>query len=140
MSANWAFDLDLLAQNKVIDFDGSSFVMGTPSRYIGNPNIIPSGQTFLPDMPNINQQPVVDEFKHEKDSSIVKNPGWKKWAFGILATAGILALGSRLKSNNLLSFNGVKNNIGNFFKNAGTKIKSTVNPYINKFSKKAKTP
>jgi len=131
MSANWAYDLDLLAQNKVIDFDGSSFVMGQPARYIGNPNIIPAGQNFFTDIPNINKQPEVDEFKHKKDSSLVKNPGWKKWAFGILATAGVLALGYKLKTKNLLSFNGVKNNIGNFLKNTGTKIKSL-------FNKKAK--
>ena len=37
MSCNWAGNLDMLAQNGVIDFDAASYIMGQPLRYVGNP-------------------------------------------------------------------------------------------------------
>ena len=107
MSANWAFNLDMLAQNGVIDFDGASFVMNQAPRYVGRPCCPPSPYVGgVPPAPRLNQ-PQVDEFKPQKqnppkedkqDEDYIKNPAWKKWAFGILAVGGLILLGVKAKS------------------------------------------
>ncbi len=108
MSANWAYNLDLLAQNNVLDFDGAAFVTGQAPRYVGRPAMPPSpyvGQ--VPPAPAL-KQPEVDEFKQEKtklpkqeeknENEIVKNPSWKKWAFGAIALGGIIFAAFKAKS------------------------------------------
>lgn len=107
MSNNWAFNLDMLAQNGVLDFDGASFVMNQAPRYIGRPCFPPSPYAGpIPPAPQLNQ-PQVDEFKPEKqqlpkeekkDDDYIKNPAWKKWVFGILAVGGLILLGFKAKS------------------------------------------
>lgn len=108
MSANWAYNLDMLAQNGVIDFDGASFVTGQAPRYVGRPSMPPSpyvGPPY-PSAPSINQ-PQVDEFQKQKnklpkieeqDNDLIQNPSWKKWAFGILAVGGLIFAGFKAKS------------------------------------------
>ena len=107
MSANWAHNLDMLAQNGVLDFDGAAFVTGQAPRYVGRPCCPPSPYVGpIPPAPQLNQ-PQVDEFKQQKpqlpkenkkDDDMIKNPAWKKWAFGILAAGGLILLGVKAKS------------------------------------------
>lgn len=93
MSSNWANNLDMLAQNGVLDYDAPAFVMGQKPRYVGAPAMPPSPFAGpVPKAPNLNQ-PQSDEFNPEKtDDNFVKNPAWKKCAFTFLAL-GALALG-----------------------------------------------
>ncbi len=93
MSSNWANNLDMLAQNGVLDYDAPAFVMGQKPRYVGAPAMPPSPFAGpVPKAPNLNQ-PQSDEFNPEKkDNNFVKNPAWKKCAFTFLAL-GTLALG-----------------------------------------------
>ncbi len=107
MTANWAYNLDMLAQNGVLDFDAPSFVMGQAPRYVGRPSLPPSPYaTGIPPAPALNQ-PEIDEFKPQKqkapkreqnDDSIIHNPSWKKWAFGALAIGGLVLLGFKYKA------------------------------------------
>lgn len=102
MTSNWANNLDMLAQNGVLDFDAASFVTGQAPRYVGAPSAPPSPYLGppLPAAPAL-KQPQVDEFhqkkskipsKQEQDRDLVKNPTWKKWVFGALAI-GTLGVG-----------------------------------------------
>ena len=97
MSENWVYNLDLLAQNGVINYDAASFIKGQPPRYIGNPKNPPaSNQQVLLEMPEapLISQPEVDEFKkqvkEDKENGLVKPPLWKKILFGGLLAAGIV--------------------------------------------------
>ncbi|MBO6086885.1 hypothetical protein J6P92_00885 [bacterium] len=126
MTTNWAYNLDMLAQNGVLDFDAPSFVMGQNPRYVGRPMRPPSpyaGQ--IPPAPAINQ-PEIDEFKMQKtkqpsvekteNADEIKNPAWKKWLFGALAISGLVLLGFKGKT----IYNWVKSvpsKISNKFKN-----------------------
>lgn len=107
MSANWAYNLDMLAQNGVIDFDGASFVMGQNPRYIGRPSAPPSPYIGKPPAAQGLKPAEIDEFKQEKtklpereekDYDIVKNPSWKKWAFGVVALGGLIFAGFKAKA------------------------------------------
>ena len=42
MTYNWAANLDMLAQNGVLDYDAPSYITGQKPRYVGSPDIIPS--------------------------------------------------------------------------------------------------
>lgn len=108
MSSNWANNLDMLAQNGVIDFDGASFVTGQAPRYVGRPSMPPSPYVGppIPSAPALSQ-PEIDEFQkqknklpkaEEKDNDLIKNSSWKKWTFGILATGGLIFAGFKAKS------------------------------------------
>lgn len=143
MNDNWAFNLDFLARNGVLDFDAPSYIMGTNPRYIGKPDSIPKPfADSVPKAPALNQ-PNKDEYSPQKqDNNFVKNPSWKKWLFGALAIGGTI-LGickfktiknwtvktaknalSKFKWGNIKGFfvNKAKA-VGNFFKNCGNKIK-----------------
>ena len=96
---NWAYNLDMLAQNGVLDFDAPSFITGQAPRYVGAPSAPPSPYVGPPYIatPQL-QQPEVDEFKKEKtklppqegqDKTYVKNPTWKKVLFGAIALTTI---------------------------------------------------
>ena len=90
MSCNWAGNLDMLAQNGVIDFDGASYIMGQPLRYVGNPTNPNPFNGQPPTMTNLNQ-PKIDEFKMSGDKKDVAKPSsWKKWAFGALALGALI--------------------------------------------------
>lgn len=102
MSANWASNLDMLAQNGVLDFDAPSFVTGQAPRYVGAPSAPPSPYVGppLPPAPALSQ-PQVDEFhqkkakippKEEQNKDYIKNPTWKKLLFGAVAV-GALGVG-----------------------------------------------
>lgn len=147
MSANWANNLDMLAQNGVLDFDAPSFITGQAPRYIGAPSVPPSPYVGppLPSAPAL-KQPQVDEFhqkktkippKQEKDKDFVKNPAWKKWVFGAIAVTtlgvGIWKFKSMTKwvknQFNKISWKSTKKffvdkgkAIGNFFKNGWNKF------------------
>lgn len=98
--------LDVLASNKIINFDPEAFVKGTTPRYVGDPD----GETYLPfEQPlmatptcippigtPLSGQPEHDEFSgsghHEKKHN------WRKILTAVLA-AGLLVLGGiKLKS------------------------------------------
>ena len=83
MSSNWANNLDMLAQNGVLDFDAASFVTGQAPRYVGAPSLPPSPYVGppLPPAPALSQPQV------ETNKDYIKNPTWKKWVFGALAVA-----------------------------------------------------
>jgi hypothetical protein len=142
MSSNWAYNLDLLAQNGVLDFDGAAFVTGQAPRYVGRPATPPSpyvGQ--VPPAPALNQ-PKVDEFQQQKtklpkqenkEDSMIHNPSWKKIAFGVLALGGLIFVGFKAKSigkwiKGLFKGEPFKNfkwqKVGDFFKKVGTSIKN----------------
>lgn len=94
MSVNWANNLDMLAQNGVLDFDAPAFIMDQSPRYVGRPDCPTPFMGPAPKIPAFNQ-PQTDEFQPNsgQDKNIVKNPSWKKWLFGGLAL-GALALGA----------------------------------------------
>jgi hypothetical protein len=149
MSANWAYNLDMLAQNGVIDYDAPSFIMGQTPRYVGSPLPQTSPYIEVPNAPAL-KQPEIDEFKQEKqkvpqkqenDRSIVKNPSWKKWVFGALALGTVIFGACKFKSistwikkvpsklSNKFKWSNVKNyckqkgkSICNFFKNGWKKF------------------
>ena len=66
MSLGWADNLDMLAQNGVLDFDAPAYITGQTPRYVGGLSSQPS--PFVGPMPNNQnlQQPKVDEFSYEK--------------------------------------------------------------------------
>lgn len=156
MSCNWAGNLDMLAQNGVIDFDAASYIMDKSPRYVGNPaNPSPfSGQP--PTMTNLNQ-PKIDEFNMNSDKKDVAKPSsWKKWAFGALALGGLIFGGFKLKSKlipwakntwNKVGLKSVGNwiskktkSVGNFFKkgwnSAGGYLKKGWNWFTGLFKSK----
>ncbi len=95
---NWAYNLDTLAQNGILDFDAPSFITGQAPRYVGTPSLPPSPYAGppLPSAPAM-KQPEVDEFHREKtktpskkdDKNYVKNPLWKKLLFGAVALTAL---------------------------------------------------
>jgi len=93
---NWANDLDMLAQNGVLDFDAPSYVMGQKPRYVGNPAHPDPFNGQPPSVPKL-EQPKIDEFKPEKEN-IVKTSSWKKWAFGAIALGAVIFGGLKFKS------------------------------------------
>ena len=98
MSCNWAGNLDMLAQNGVIDFDAASYIMDKSPRYVGNPSHPSPFNGQPPTMTNLNQ-PKIDEFNMNSDKKDVAKPSsWKKWAFGALALGGLIFGGFKLKS------------------------------------------
>ena len=108
MAENWVNNLDMCAQNGIINYDGAAFIKGQPPRFIGNPQGAVSPLIEMPEkpileQPALKQQPEIDEFKREanenKDNAIlVKTPEWKKWAFGALATGCLIFAGIKCKS------------------------------------------
>lgn len=139
MSENWAYNLDMLAQNNVINFDAPAYIRGEKPRYVGSPNTMPPD--FIPG--KMQEQPKKDEFvKPSDDTNAVKNPSWKKWLFGALALGGVALLGWKFKDK--LGFNKLKGKfdfdkikqscsdkakvVGDFFKNCWTKIKGWFKP------------
>ena len=138
MSSNWAFNLDMLAQNGVLDYDAASFIMGQPPRYVGSPDKIPPFVSGIPTSNALNQ-PNKDEFKKQNDTNIVHTPVWKKWAFGLIMTGALVFGGYKFKSKLIpmikvipskFKLSSIKNffvnkakSIGNFFKNLKTKTK-----------------
>lgn len=102
MTYNWATNLDMLAQNGVLDYDAPSYVTGQKPRYVGSPSVIPSpyaGPASNPKIPYL-REPDVDEFLHEKPDKrdIVANPSWKKWVFGLVAAGALVFGGIKFKS------------------------------------------
>ena len=147
--SNWSYNLDMLAQNGVLDFDAPSFIMGQNPRYVGRPAYPPSpfvGQ--VPKVPALNQ-PEIDEFKQnpiqtpkkeEKDTNSLKNPAWKKWLFGTLAVGSLIFAGFKFKSikkwfKNISSKN-IKNSIVKGAKSVGKFFKSCWNKFTGLFKKK----
>lgn len=137
MSDNWAFNLDMLANNNVIDFDAPSYIRGQKPRYVGSPEKMP--EDFIPNSSNL-QQPQKDEFTpNENNENPVKNPAWKKWAFGALLIGGLGFAGYKFrgklsplwdKVKNAVKFDKIKQFcidkaklVGDFFKNGWEKFK-----------------
>lgn len=86
MVQNWVADVDLLAANGIIDYDGAAYLHGRPPRYIGNPAFRvppppPGGPAMRPQLTN-------DTY----DKPLIDNPGWKKLLFTFLA-GGVLVFG-----------------------------------------------
>ncbi|MBO6183791.1 MAG: hypothetical protein J6O88_03735 [Chryseobacterium sp.] len=141
MSANWAYNLDMLAQNGVIDFDGASFVTGQKPRYVGRPLMPPSPYVGQVPPAQVIKQPEIDEFQkqknklpkmEEKDDSMIHNPSWKKWLFGALALGGLIFAGLKAKS--------IYKWAKGFIKNPSSKFKwSDITDYTSKKFKAFKT-
>lgn len=134
MAENWAFDLDMLAQNKVLDFDAPAYIRDQKPRYVGSPDYMPSpfGVQQL-DTSNL-EQPQNDEFKpQENNKELAKNPAWKKFLFSGLALGGLGLAGWKFRSKLIpknFDFNKVKQFcknkvqvVGDFFKNCWEKFK-----------------
>lgn len=144
MSANWVANLDMLAQNGVIDFDAPAYVLGQAPRYVGNPKVVPPFIGQMPNAPLINQpQPINDEFMpSDKNKNYVKNPLWKKLLFGAVTAGALIFGGYKLKNKFVpgmkkmfknFSIKKTGKSIGDFFKNGWTK-------FTNLFKSKKKTP
>lgn len=144
---NWAYNLDMLAQNGVLDFDAPSFITGQAPRYVGAPSAPPSPYVGPPYVatPQL-QQPEVDEFqkqktkippKGEQNKDYIQNPTWKKVLFGALAlaTLGVAVWKGKSAVNwvknkfNKISWKSTKDffvdkgkAIGKFFKNCWNKF------------------
>lgn len=151
---NWAYNLDMLAQNGVLDFDAPSFVTGQAPRYIGAPSLPPSPYVGppLPSAPNL-RQPQADEFqrkkvkvppKEQQDRDYIKNPLWKKLLFGALAIGtigvGIWKFKSITKwaknTFNKISWKSTKKFVVNKSKAVGKFFKKGWNKFTNLFKKK----
>lgn len=91
MVSNWVYNLDMLAQNGILDYDAASYIMGVPPRY-GYPYNIPQS-------PN---QPKTDEFRKKNNKNIVNPSVSKKWALGLIS-AGILIFGGMKFKSKLAS-------------------------------------
>lgn len=145
MSCNWAGNLDMLAQNGVIDFDGASYIMGQPLRYVGNPTNPNPFNGQPPTMTNLNQ-PKIDEFKMSGDKKDVAKPSsWKKWAFGALALGALIFGGFKFKSKlvpwaknawSKLNFKSAGNWISNKAKSVGNFFKKGWNWFTGLFKSK----
>lgn len=129
MSLGWASDLDMLAQNGILDFDAPAYITGQTPRYVGGLSYQPS--PFVGPMPNNQnlQQPKVDEFNYEnKDKKdIVSNPAWKKWAFGLVAAGALIFGGIKFKSKILPAIKKLPktlklDKVADFFKNGWNKF------------------
>lgn len=145
MSTNWAYNLDMLAQNGVIDFDAPSYVIGQNPRYIGNPASISPFVGQPPQAPLLNQKQI-DEFQPSTPQidNGVKNPAWKKWLFGAVAVGTIIFAGFKSKSigqwikkswnkvSSKLSWQSIKKGANS----VGTSIKNGWNKFIGLFKKK----
>ena len=140
MGSNWAANLDMLAQEGIINFDGPAYVMGQNPRYVGNPNAMQPFAGPVPEAPLISNQPGTDEFKPSdaNNKNYVKNPAWKKLLFGAVALGTLIFGGYKFKKTlvpwakkNLknITFKGACKSVGGFFKNGWTK-------FINLFKKK----
>lgn len=97
MTSNWAYNLDTLAQNGILDFDAPSYIMEKSPRYVGKPTSETSPfQGPLPNVPGLNALES-DEYVNKKDGQF-KNPSWKKWLFGSLALGGIVLGGYKFRA------------------------------------------
>lgn len=125
MSSNWMGNLDMLAQEGVINFDAPAFVMGTKPRYVGNPRLSQM-QPFpgpIPEAPLINQpQPLVDEFQKQDNNNHVKNPTWKKVLFGLVAAGTLIFAGYKFKKTLIPYAKKACTNISDFCKNSWNKF------------------
>lgn len=131
MTYNWATNLDMLAQNGVLDYDAPSYITGQKPRYVGSPSVIPSpyaGPASNPKIPYL-REPDVDEFLHEKPDKkdIVANPFWKKWAFGLVAAGALIFGGIKFKSKILPAIKKLPQTlklgkVADFFKNGWNKF------------------
>ena len=111
MADNWVNNLDMCAQNGILNYDGAAFIKGQTPRYVGSPQGQIPPITDIPEKP-LMAQPEVDEFKREttenkKDAIPINIPTWKKWAFGGLALGCIILAGFKCKS----VYNWIKNKL-----------------------------
>lgn len=131
MTYNWAANLDMLAQNGVLDFDAPAYITGQPPRYVGSLDVPPSpyaNPDFLPKTP-YQRVPDTDEFVRDTSDKkdIVSNPSWKKWAFGLIAAGTLIFGGYKLKSKILPKLKNLPktlklDKVGQFFKNGWNKF------------------
>lgn len=133
MSGNWATNLDMLAQEGIINFDGPAYVMGQKPRYVGNPQMARPFNGPAPEAPLINNQPGADEFKPSdaNNKNYVKNPTWKKWLFGAVAVGTLIFGGYKFKKSFVplvkktyqnFTFKNACKSVGDFFKDGWHKF------------------
>ena len=144
MSSDWAWALDNLAASGVIDFDAPAYILDRKPRYVGNPSresLPMTSMSYLPENVKLKDVPELDSYQNSKDGSLVKNPGWKKWAFAgaILAAitgAAMLLTGKKLPK---IDFSKIKmpdlNKVKDFGKNILNYIKTGYSNVLNKFKK-----
>ena len=92
---SWINDLDALASAGVLNFDAPAYIRGTQPRYYGNPAF----ETIPENLPKP-EQPKADVF--DKSPTPVKNPSWKKWLLGLMATGCIIFGASKTKAGKKL--------------------------------------
>lgn len=91
MSSNWAFNLDMLAANGVLDFDAPSYLLDQTPRYSGGlqPEILPMTNIgLLPEGTKLRDLPQTDEYKNS-NKEVVQNPKWKRYLLGGIVAAGV---------------------------------------------------
>ena len=105
MFGNLGFTADMLAQNKVLDFDSAAYLMDTEPRYVGNPKgpvapfVMPNQKNPIPDA-KLPEQPQIDEFQKQSEDklNLPKVESWKKWAFAALAIGTTIFAATKCKS------------------------------------------
>ena len=123
---DWVMPLDALASNGVIDYDAAADILGEPPRYFGHPEF-ESVPQLLPKGTTPQKSPESDIFQtSDSDNSLVKNPTWKKWAFGgFIATAIIGTALAIATKKGKIDLSKIKNSMTNFnLGNIGTKLKN----------------
>ncbi|MBQ3818894.1 hypothetical protein II810_00450 [bacterium] len=109
MFGNLGNTADLLAQNKILNFDAAAYLTDTPPRFVGNPTgpvapfVMPN--TSNPTETKLKNQAEIDEFKKEvkegdREGKLItpKVPAWKKAAFSILAIGTLVFCAMKCKS------------------------------------------
>lgn len=112
MSTSWVSSVDMLADAGIVNFDAAAYVTGAPARFVGSP------QYSITGMPPLNEPLFKDEFQSTlADTSIVKNPTWKKVLFGILAAGGLLWGAKKIGKTPLTFVKNIGVKIADFCKN-----------------------
>jgi hypothetical protein len=89
MDTGWVNALDACAAAGIIEYDAPADILGQKPRYVGSPKASEIPTKLLTDDVKIKTSPETDEFQTQ-DSTLVKNPKWKKVLFGVLALGAIV--------------------------------------------------
>lgn len=103
MIQNWVADVDLLAANGIIDYDGAAYIHGKPPRYVGNPafRVVPPPMGV-----GMMQPPLTQDTFNPADKPLIENPGWKKLLFTFLAGGLLMYGGIKFKGSKPMKWMG----------------------------------
>ncbi len=123
MTENWVTNLDMLAANGVLDYDGAAYLRGTPPRYIGNPALRTYPQPLPPTNVTLPQAPAQDTFT-PADKPLIENPSWKKVLFALVGGATLIYSAIKLKGTKPIKWIGKQlNNLWNWVKKPFSKTR-----------------